>query len=214
MQKTDDHLKFTEIRVMPARLKSTVLALLLISAPAAPDEVSAASAGVLIFTEMDGVQYVLLADHKGLVQERGWGILAGVIEPDESELDAAVREAVEESNGVFDETVLRNAIDSSNYIFDNDFTMYFADIGFEPATVYTYSVANIDHGVNGERGPFAWIPWSVVSEAAADAERVGSACWDQPVPIPLKYLPEPRQSSWFFCAFLSVAILVDRNGGL
>jgi hypothetical protein len=123
---------------MLTRLKSTVLALLLISAPAAPNEVSAASAGVLIFTEIDGVQYVLLADHKGLVQERGWGILAGVIEPDESELDAAVREVVEESNGVFDETILRNAIDSSNRIIDNDFTMYFADIGFEPATVYTY----------------------------------------------------------------------------
>jgi len=199
---------------MQTRLQNIFLTLTLMSAAAAPNEVSAAGAGALIFTEIDGVQYVLLADHKGPVKERGWGILAGVIESGESELDAAVREVVEESNGVFDETALRNAIDSSNRIIDNDFTMYFADIGFEPATVYTYSVANIDHGVNGERGPFAWIPWSVVSEAATEAEKVGSACRDQPVMIPPEYLPEPRQSSWFFCAYLSVAILVDRNGGL
>jgi len=184
------------------------------SAAAAPNEASAAGAGVLIFTEIDGVQYVLLADHKGPVKERGWGILAGVIEPDESELDAAVREVVEESNGAFDESFLRNVIDISHRIVDNDFAMYFAHIGFQPATVYTYSVANVDHGVNGERGPFAWIPWNVVSEAAAEAEKMGSACRDKPVMIPPRYLPEPRQSNWFFCAFLSVATLVDRNGGL
>ena len=195
------------------RFPNVVLTLSLTSAAAAPNEVSAAGAGVLIFTEIEGVQYVLLADHKGQVEERGWGILAGVIESGESELDAAIREVVEESNGAFDETALRNAIDSSHRIVDNDFTMYFANVGFKPATVYTYSVANIDHGVNGERGPFAWIPWSVVSEAATEAEKNGSACRDQ-VMIPPEYLPEPRQSSWFFCAFLSVAILVDRNGGL
>jgi 8-oxo-dGTP pyrophosphatase MutT (NUDIX family) len=200
--------------VIQTRLQSTVLTLLLLSVAAAPNEVSADSAGVLIFTEIDGVQYVLLADHKGVVKDRGWGILAGLIEPGESELDAAIREVVEESNGAFDETALRNAIDSSNRIIDNDFSMYFADIAFRPATVYTYSVANIDQGVNGERGPFAWIPWSVVSEAATEAEKVGSACWDQPIMIPPEYLPEPRQSSWFFCAFMSVAILVDKNGGL
>ena len=202
------------MRVIPARLRITVLSMMLTLAAAAPTEVSAGSAGVLVYTEIDGVHYVLLADHKGLVKERGWGILAGLIEPGESELDAAIREVVEESNGAFSETVLRNAIDSSNRIVDNDFTMYFADLGFKPATVYTYSVANVDHGVNGERGPFAWIPWSVVSEAAAEAEKVGSACWDQPLMIPPEYLPEPRQSSWFFCAFMGVAILVDRNGGL
>ena len=196
------------------RLQYATLTLLLMAAVAAPNEASAAGAGVLIFTEIDGVQYVLLADHKGEVKERGWGILAGVIEPGESELDAAVREVVEESNGAFDETALRNVIDVSNRIVDDDFTMYFANIGFEPATVYTNSAAKVDHGVNAERGPFAWIPWSVVSEAAAEAEKVGSTCRDHPVMIPPKYLPEPRQSNWFFCAFLSVAILVDRNGGL
>ena len=201
--------------MIPTRLQSTALTLLLLlTTAAALSEVSAASAGVLISTEIDGVQYVLLADHKGLVKDRGWGILAGIIESGESALDAAVREAVEESNGVLDETALRNAIDSSNYIVDSDFTMYFADIGFQPATVYTYSVTNVDYGVNGERGPFAWIPWNVISDAAIEAERVGSACWDQPVMIPPEYLPEPRQSSWFFCAFISVAILVDKNGGL
>ena len=129
-------------------------------------------------------------------------------------MDAAVREAVEESNGVLDGAALRDAIDSSNYVVDNDFTMYFADIGFLPAIIYTNSVANVDQGVNGERGPFAWIPWNVVSDAVTEAERLGSACWNQPVMIPPKYLPDPRQSSWFFCAFMSVAMLVDKNGGL
>ena len=199
---------------MQTSLKNVVLVSALLSAAAAPNAVSAAGAGVLTFTEIDGVRYVLLADHKAPVESRGWGILAGIVEAGESELDAAIREVVEESNGAFEEAALRAAIDDSNYVVDNEFTMYFADVGFEPATVYTYAVADVESGVNGERGPFAWIPWSLVSEAVREVQNASGECRDQPVMIPPEYLPEPRQSSWFFCAFLSVAILVERNGGL
>ena len=96
----------------------------------------------------------------------------------------------------------------------SDFTSYFIKVEFEPANIYSYIVSNDALGVNAERGPFAWIPWTFVSEAAGKAEQLGEECRDQPVMIPPEYLPETKQTSWFFCAFLELAIVVDRNGGL
>lgn len=78
----------------------------------------------------------------------------------------------------------------------------------------SYTVSHVDQGANGDRGPFAWIPWAIVSEAAKEAERLGDACWDQPVMIPPEYLPQTRQTGWFFCALLHGALIIDDNGGL
>lgn len=188
--------------------------LLFLSAATLSNGVTAAAAGVLIFTEVDDTQYVLLADHKSPVHARGWGILAGVVEDSESSLDAAIRETVEESNGAFDGQSLRNSIDLGNYVHYSDFTSYFVKVEFEPANIYSYTVANDAKGVNGERGPFVWIPWVIVSAAAKDAAQLGDDCWDQPIAIPPEYLPGSKQSSWFFCAFLELATVVDLNGGL
>ena len=72
----------------------------------APIEVLAEGAHILIYTEVDDVQYVLIADHKHPTQvQRGWSILGGTIEDNETSLDAAIREVIEESNGAFDKAI-------------------------------------------------------------------------------------------------------------
>jgi len=181
----------------------------------APIEVLAEGAHILIYTEVDDVQYVLIADHKHPTQvQRGWSILGGTIEDNETSLDAAIREVIEESNGAFDKAILLRTVNKDINVQTNDNTLFFAGTKFQPANIYSYRVSTIHGGARGERGPFAWVPWTLITDAAIEADQLGNDCANSPVMIPPEYLPDNRQTSWFGCWFLEHVLLTEKNGGL
>jgi hypothetical protein len=57
------------------------------------------AAGVLAFTRIQGVTYILLADHPN--SERGWGTFGGHREEGESPEEAAWREFIEETRCIY-----------------------------------------------------------------------------------------------------------------
>ncbi|MEE8364708.1 MAG: NUDIX domain-containing protein [Gammaproteobacteria bacterium] len=186
-----------------------------LSALIASAEVFGAAAGILIYANIEDTPYVLMADHKHVHQmNRGWGVLGGTVDGNEGPLDAAIREVIEESNGAFAEADLRRVVDSRTKILETGYTTYFARTRFQPATFFSNSVADVAQGVKGERGPFAWIPWPVVTKAATEAATQEKKCEFKPVKVPPEYLPEHRQTSWFYCAFLRTVELIEKTGGL
>ncbi|MEN8139588.1 MAG: NUDIX domain-containing protein [Thermodesulfobacteriota bacterium] len=202
-----------------ARLKRgvffTVIGIMASIFPAASAAL-AAGAGVLIYTVIQDRPYVLLADHRDHDQvHRGWGGLGGTVEAGEAPFAAAVREVSEESNGVFSEADLVAVVERGNKVSEKHFTTFFAQSNFQPASQLTYAASSTGRGVNSERGPFAWLPWSVVLAAAGKADKMGyQQCKEHPVAVPPHYLPDNRQTSWFYCAFLQTVSKVEAGGGL
>jgi len=177
--------------------------------------VYSAGAGILIYANIDDTQYLLLADHKQRKYlNRGWSDLAGTIEEGESAVEAAIREVSEESNGIYSMENLQQVVDSRVKVENNGFTVFFAMSHFQLATHFSNSVVNLKDGVRAERGPFTWIPWSIVTEAAKEADKLGADCEANPVEISAEYLPDHSQTNWYFCAFLRTIKIVDEQGGL
>jgi 8-oxo-dGTP pyrophosphatase MutT (NUDIX family) len=171
--------------------------------------VSAAGAGVLVFCQLDGETSILIADHKKLSQSsRGWSSLGGTIQPNESELDAAVREVYEESHGVISRKELYQSIDPEIKVITPGFVVYFAQIPCY--STEKFNRASIEYAEQGaaERGPYQWLPWADIKKAASQFNLRKKTT--QRIKLPRKYRIEQAQTDWFFAAFLSTMVEVKK----
>lgn len=174
-------------------------------------------AGVLIYSEFNNQQLVLLADHKKENQvQRGWSTLGGTVKENESILAAAIREVFEESNGKIKAKELIALIDPDIKTETPGFTIYFAKIDYIPATEFEYIRQNSDALDFSERGPYAWVPWPEIQRAANQFEVLSADSAVKIVKVKELYLPVKRQTDWYFSAFLSTIkqITKTRNGPL
>jgi len=174
--------------------------LLIVMAPAC----FADGAGVLIFTKKDNQLFVLLADHKKLKQQkRGWSTLGGSIKPGENDLEAAIREVYEESNGIIKREELAKLIKPSIKTVTPGFVIYFAEIDFRSSDVFNQTMVKQSQNGFGERGPFIWLPWQEILIAAKEFDLQQQNCNPKAVRIPRNFLPADENTDWFFDAFLA-----------
>jgi len=118
-------------------------------------------AGIILYAEdTDGVS-LLLADHLP-PSERGWAAFGGTHEKDETPAETAARETEEETNGFFSRAELLARIKNVTPLFDGAFAFYFVKVPRVPIGEITKSHVHDGEAAYGERGPFAWVPFSAV----------------------------------------------------
>ena len=150
-----------------------------------------------IFRAGDAV-YFLLADHRHEgAKTRGWAGFSGGGNKGESRAETAARQTEEETRGYYSREVLLRKIESVEPIHDGGFTFYFVEVDFVPAV----RVANHQKGTKEEdlleRGPYAWIPWTEIKKyLGSDIDR------RRTYPIDRRYLPEGRNTHWFWPLWL------------
>ena len=170
--------------------------------------VLAEGAGVLVFTNIDNQPHVLLADHKKASQKlRGWSTLGGTVKKNESQLEAAIREVYEESNGILEPELLKKLVNPNIKTIAPGFTIFFAEVPYQ--SVDNFNRAKAKNGINGhgERGPYIWVPWKEIVRASKQYQQL-SDCDKKEVKITTKYLPKNSQTDWYFEAFLSTVELI------
>lgn len=165
-------------------------------------------AGGVLYTTIQGSTYVLLADHK--YNNRGWAAFGGRLDG-QSPIRAAAREIEEETNGLVNRKWAIEQLSSSPSSTVRDgtwhYTMYFLEISFKPAVQFTSTKPPESLKGADERGPYSWVPLSVLREAMEQYQ-----AGVESVPVPYEYLPSSRNSTWFWGVFLSSLSQADNNG--
>ena len=159
---------------------------------------------VLYFRSGDEV-FLLLADHRG--KDRGWAGYGGGSYDGESTAETAARETEEETRGYFLRDYLLAMIKDQEPVIDNGFALFFAEVPFVPAQLVTNNPLPDDNESYVERGPYAWIPYSVLEPYLKDpVEPEGE------YPIEERLLPGGRSNSWYWPVWLgSVRRAVETN---
>jgi 8-oxo-dGTP pyrophosphatase MutT (NUDIX family) len=151
------------------------------------------SAGIIVYTRIQGTTYVLIADHV-IGRARGWAAFGGRREAGEEIAAAALRELHEETRCVYRDAALTLGADAA-YVDVGTYRSYVLEVPFVPATVFQASTA--PPGCHGpayqERGPWAWIPKDVLLAA------IRSTTADGTVTLPERYLPDGGRR-WFWPA--------------
>jgi len=136
----------------------TAILVALLPALASAQEPPTAS-GVILYFENQGSLFLLHADHTG-DSDRGWGTFGGMIEPGETPRQAAVRELLEETRCVFNETTAARLVAGSDSVMAGDYVAYVVEVPYVP--VYLFESLDLPQGCQSniylERGPYAWIP--------------------------------------------------------
>jgi 8-oxo-dGTP pyrophosphatase MutT (NUDIX family) len=154
------------------------------------------AAGTVLYIKFKGETYLLLADHNWYRQrDRGWSGFGGLCDGEPVDV-AAARETEEETKGFYSREKIFNRLDSSPKIRVGDFTTFFLEIDYVPVVVLNNQESTLHGGSYFERGPYAWIPISVIWEAIANK---------QPgrLSIPKKYLPSDAHTDWLFEPFVA-----------
>jgi 8-oxo-dGTP pyrophosphatase MutT (NUDIX family) len=166
-----------------------------------------AGAGVLVYCEIDGEALVLIADHKKASQStRGWSSLGGTIQPDETEVDAAVREVYEESHGVISRNELYEAIDPSLKVVTPGFVVFFAKTPCYSTNMFNDIAGGYHAKGSAERGPYQWLPWKELKRATTLYKNSIEA--NPKIRLPQQYKIEGEKTDWYFNAFLATMIEV------
>ncbi len=171
-------------------------------------EYAAAScgAGTVIYFKFKGETYLLLADHTWSHQrDRGWSGFGGYCGADSVDV-AAARETEEETKGFYRRGEIFAKLGSSTKIRIGDFTTFFVEVDYVPAIVINNQIPSDHAAAYLERGPFAWIPFSVIRQAIAK-RRTGR------VQIPGKYLPPDKRSNRIFEPFVT-SLLAAKTAGI
>ena len=117
-----------------------------------------AASGVILYFENQGSLFLLHADH--IDSDRGWGTFGGSIEPGETPRQAAIRELLEETRCVFNETTAARLVAGSDSVVAGDYAAYVVEVPYVP--VYLFENLELPQGCQSniykERGPYAWIP--------------------------------------------------------
>ncbi|MCP3932704.1 MAG: NUDIX domain-containing protein [Bacteroidetes bacterium] len=165
-------------------------------------------AGGVLYTNIQGSTYVLLADHRK--KNRGWASFGGRLDQ-QSPMEAAAREIEEETNGLIKrDWVIKQLPDSLSYTVTKKsslYTMYFLEIPFVPAVQFTSTKVPKNKKGFDERGPYSWVPIEVLENAIKEYQAGNTK-----VPMPGEYLPSSKKTTWFWKKFLSSIDKAKRNG--
>ena len=171
-----------------------------------PNAMAGCGAGTVLSFRFKAETYLLMADHRWLSQrDRGWSGFGGRCDGQPVEV-AAARETEEETKGFYRRGEILARLDSSPKIRVGDFTTFFLEVDYVPAIVLN-NQESFNHGVDHiERGPYAWIPISVIREAIA--KRQSARMY-----IPGKYLPPDAQTDWLFEPFV-ISLMAAQKAGI
>ncbi len=157
---------------------------------------SSCGAGTVLYVALKDETYLLLADHKLTGQRyRGWSGFGGLCDG-EPDAVAAARETEEETKGFYSRKEIFAKLSSSPKIRVGDFTTFFVAVDYIPVILINNQRSSPPSAAYAERGPYAWIPYSVVRQAF-ERRQAGRT------QIPGKYLPPAAQTDWFFEPFLT-----------
>ena len=158
--------------------------------------IASCGAGTVLYFKFKGETYLLLADHNWRGQrDRGWSGFGGLCDGEPVDV-AAARETEEETKGFYSREKIFAGLGSSPKIRVGDFTTFFLEIDYVPAIVINNQESS-QHGVSYfERGPYAWIPISVIRQAIVKKQ-------SGRMYIPEKYLPPAAQTNWLFEPFVT-----------
>ena len=162
-------------------------------------------AGTVLYFKFKGETYLLLADHNFRHhRDRGWSGYGGSCDGEPVDV-AAARETEEETKGFYSRGEIFARLGSSPKIRVGDFTTFFLKIDYVPAIVFN-NQKSVSHAASyDERGPYAWIPISVIREAISKRQS-SRLC------IPGKYLPPDSQTDWLFEPFVTSLMAAKKAG--
>ena len=159
-------------------------------------------AGVALYFRTESEVYLLLADHA--TRPRGWATYGGGRNEGETTADTAARETEEETRGYFSRIELLEKINSQEPVMDNGFALYFAEVDFVPAQRVSNHEPPSDGPAYLERGPYAWIPYSVVEKQIKIAK-------DGVYPLDSRYLPTDRKTDWMWPLWIGTMRIAIEN---
>lgn len=163
-------------------------------------------AGTVIYFKFKSEIYLLLADHNWSHQrDRGWSGFGGFCGGEPIDV-AAARETEEETKGIYRRDEILARLVSSPKIRVGDFTTFFVEVDYVPAIVINNHKSSDRTAGYYERGPYAWIPFSVIWQAIAERRTGG-------VQIPGKYLPPDKLSNRLFEPFVT-SLLAAKTAGI
>jgi 8-oxo-dGTP pyrophosphatase MutT (NUDIX family) len=185
-----------------ASLSSLLILLYLITGIATAR--AACGAGTVLYTRDGDTTWILLADHVQWFQrDRGWAGFGGLCD-DDTPQEAAARETEEETRGYFARASIRERIEQAKRLRTGEYYTWFVEVDHIPAEQITLHTPPQQSSSYYERGPFAWVPLSVIWQSI-DQHYPGRA-W-----LPSKYLPERRNTSWLHDAFVASMMTARRN---
>jgi 8-oxo-dGTP pyrophosphatase MutT (NUDIX family) len=162
-------------------------------------------AGTVLYFTVKGETYLLLADHRLPFQRhRGWSGFGGLCDGQPAEV-AAARETEEETKGFYNRREILTRLGTCPRIRIGDFTTFFAEVDYVPAVVFNNQKPPGTASGYLERGPYAWVPYSVIRQAP-DSNKTEVAL------IPAKYLPSDAPTDWLFEPFLTSLIKAEKDG--
>ena len=158
--------------------------------------VAKCGAGTVLYFTFKADTYLLLADHQFRGQQhRGWSGFGGLCHGEPSDV-AAARETEEETKGFYKRGELLTRLVMSPKIRVGSFTTFFVEVDFVPAVVFYHLKPPGNGSGYLERGPYAWVPLSVIRQAT-ESRQSGRAL------IAGKYLPPDARTNWLFEPFLT-----------
>ena len=162
-------------------------------------------AGTVLYFKFKDETYLLLADHNWQRQrDRGWSGFGGLCDGEPVDV-AAARETEEETKGFFSQEEIFAKLGSSPKIRVGDFTTFFLEVDYAPAMVLNNQESSHHRGSYFERGPYAWIPISVIRDTIA--KRQSGRLF-----IPRKYLPTDAHTDWLFEPFVTSLMTAKKAG--
>lgn len=197
-------------RVMNRTIRVLVGVVLWICVASASVAAREPGAGAVLYTTIQGTEYMLLADHKN--NRRGWASMGGRLDGD-APIDAAAREIEEETNGVLQRDWVRTQLETARSHREEDgnwhYTTYFLKIPYTPAV--TFEVTAPPNTLKGtdERGPYTWLPVGEVLKALAKYARDKDG-----IAFPQQYLPVNHQSDKYWDRFIESLARVKEARGL
>jgi 8-oxo-dGTP pyrophosphatase MutT (NUDIX family) len=159
-----------------------------------------------------GEVWVLLADHTK--SERGWSAFGGGAEAGETAKETAARETEEETRGYIKRDWLLGEIADQEPVHSGRYRMFFVEVAdkVDAAALGVYPLGEKEgEAVMSERGPYAWIPFSVVERALGDSkDEVGK----DDLKIERRWLPEGAKTDWFWDVWVGNMRNAREAGGI
>jgi hypothetical protein len=155
-------------------------------------------AGIVLYFKTGGEVYLLLADHTGNVDGvRGWASFGGADKKGESAAQTAARETEEETRGFFKRDWLLSKIESQTPMRDGVFSCFYLEIDYVPIPRIANHSLPSKQPDYAERGPYAWIPFSLVAPYLDSASSPNAKAIIAP-----EYLPTGMKTNWFWSIWL------------
>jgi len=154
------------------RIGLATLLIVSLQVPPACSQPVVDAAGVLAFTRVQGVTYILLADHRD--SQRGWGTFGGRREKGESVEETAWREFIEETRCTYGD-LPQVDLTVAPRVTQGPYISFVVEVPYVPAQVFSSAPAPPECRAPefDERGPWAWFPLDLIERVLEEGESEG-----------------------------------------